>query len=72
MTIQPAPSSPGGGRVPPHNIEAEESVLGAIMLSPDAANVALEKLRPEDFYKPAHQLVFEAVTALFKASSSST
>jgi replicative DNA helicase len=54
-----------GGAVPPHNIEAEESVLGAVMLSADAANVALEKLRPEDFYKPAHQAVFEAITGLF-------
>jgi replicative DNA helicase len=54
-----------GGPVPPHNIDAEESVLGAVMLSADAANVALEKLRPEDFYKPAHQAVFEAITGLF-------
>ncbi|MDX1689657.1 MAG: replicative DNA helicase [Acidimicrobiia bacterium] len=53
------------GAVPPHNVDAEESVLGAVMLSPDAANVALEKLTAEDFYKPAHQLIFEAVVALF-------
>ncbi len=49
----------------PHNIEAEESVLGAVMLSADAANVALEVLKADDFYKPAHQSVWEAVTALF-------
>ncbi|MFQ5947822.1 MAG: replicative DNA helicase [Acidimicrobiia bacterium] len=55
-------------RVPPHNLEAEESVLGAIMLSPDAANVALGKLHAEDFYKPAHQLVYEALTGLFDAN----
>jgi len=54
-----------GGAVPPHNIEAEESVLGAVMLSADAANIALEKLRAEDFYKPAHQSVFEAINRLF-------
>jgi replicative DNA helicase len=46
-------------------VEAEESVLGAVMLSADAAAVALETLRPEDFYRPAHQSVFEAVLALF-------
>jgi len=51
--------------VPPHNVEAEESVLGAVMLSAEAAAVALEQLRPEDFYRPAHQSVFEGITALF-------
>jgi replicative DNA helicase len=51
--------------VPPHNVEAEESVLGAVMLSAEAAAVALETLRPEDFYRPAHQSVFEAILALF-------
>ena len=38
-------------RVPPHNREAEESVLGAMMLSPDAAGLALERLVMEDFYR---------------------
>jgi len=51
--------------VPPHNVEAEESVLGAVMLSADAAAVALETLQPEDFYRPAHQSVFEAILSLF-------
>ena len=51
--------------MPPHNMEAEESVIGAAMLSPDAANEALELLRPEDFYKPVHQLIFEAIVGLF-------
>jgi replicative DNA helicase len=55
----------GGAPVPPHNLEAEESVLGSVMLSPDAANIAFEKLHAEDFYKPAHQAIFEAVAALF-------
>ncbi|OFW66981.1 MAG: replicative DNA helicase [Actinobacteria bacterium RBG_16_68_21] len=53
------------GVVPPHNVEAEESVLGAVMLSADAANVALEMLRADDFYKPAHQSIWEAITSLF-------
>ena len=55
----------GGAPVPPHNLEAEESVLGSVMLSPDAANIAFEKLHAEDFYKPVHQIIFEAVGALF-------
>jgi len=46
-------------------VEAEESVLGAVMLSAEAAAVALETLRPEDFYRPAHQSVFEAILSLF-------
>ncbi len=40
--------------VPPQNVEAEESVLGAVMLSAEAASIALERLRPDDFYRPAH------------------
>jgi len=55
----------GGAPVPPHNLDAEESVLGSVMLSPDAVNIAFEKLHAEDFYKPAHQVIFEAVGALF-------
>jgi len=65
MTTQLERRGSTGGVLPPHNIEAEESVLGAVMLSAEAANVALETLRAEDFYKPAHQLIWEAVTALF-------
>jgi len=38
------------------------------MLSPDAANIALEKLQPEDFYKPAHQIIFEAIIGLFNSN----
>jgi replicative DNA helicase len=52
-------------RVPPHNIEAEESVLGAMLLEPDAAGLGLERLSMEDFYKPGHQAVFEAVKRVF-------
>jgi replicative DNA helicase len=53
---------------PPHSNEAEESVLGAVLLSADAANIALEKLHAEDFYRPAHQQIFEAVQGLFDAN----
>ncbi|MEE8457414.1 MAG: replicative DNA helicase [Acidimicrobiia bacterium] len=55
-------------RVPPHSIDAEESVLGAVLLSSDAANVALEKLHVEDFYKPAHQQIFEVIRQLFDSN----
>jgi replicative DNA helicase len=57
------------GRVPPHNLQAEESVLGALMLSRDAIGVVGEAgLRVRDFYSPAHQHVFDAVRALYSSS----
>jgi len=52
-------------QTPPHSVEAEESVLGSVLLSADAANIALEKLHAEDFYRPAHQQIFEAIRGLF-------
>ncbi len=55
-------------RVAPHNREAEESVLGAIMLSADAANLVMDKLEPDDFYVPAHQAVFEVIIDLYNAN----
>ena len=56
------------GRVPPHSREAEESVLGAILLSRDATNRVMEMLEVEDFYEPVHGLMFEAARRLFNES----
>ena len=53
------------GRIPPHNLDAEESLLGAMLLSRDAIASAMEICKPEDFYKPSHGHVFSAVTSLF-------
>src|SRR5919201_4879550 len=53
------------GRVPPHNLEAEESLLGAMILSRDAIATAVERCGADDFYKPAHGHIFDAVTALY-------
>lgn len=53
------------GRVPPHNIEAEESLLGAMLLSKDAIAAATETIQPDDFYKPAHGHLFEAIRSLY-------
>jgi replicative DNA helicase len=73
MAIRP-PVVEGGGprppdgpyeRVPPHNIEAEESVLGSMLLSKDAIAEVLEMLREEDFYRPAHRTVFQSVLSLY-------
>ncbi len=59
---QQASSKP---RVPPHNLQAEESLLGAMLLSRDAIVDAVQIVGPDDFYKPAHGHVFEAVTSLY-------
>jgi replicative DNA helicase len=48
----------------PHNIEAEESLLGAMLLSREAVSIGLEKLGPEHFYKPAHGNIFQAIAQL--------
>jgi len=57
--------SGAAGRVPPHNLEAEESLLGAMILSRDAIATAVERCGADDFYKPAHGHVFDAVTSLY-------
>jgi replicative DNA helicase len=53
-------------RVPPHNLEAEEAVLGSMMLSGEAiAQVADLSLKAEDFYRSAHRVIHEAITGLY-------
>jgi replicative DNA helicase len=51
-------------RVPPQNIEAEQSVLGAILLDNDAINQAIEILTADDFYRESHREIFRAMVAL--------
>jgi replicative DNA helicase len=51
-------------RLPPQNVEAEQAVLGAIFLEPSALTVASEVLIPEDFYRAAHQKIFNAMLTL--------
>jgi len=53
------------GRIPPHDLQAEESLLGAMLLSRDAIVEAVQVCTGEDFYKPAHGHVFEAVCSLY-------
>ncbi|KPU26557.1 DNA helicase [Caloranaerobacter sp. TR13] len=52
------------GKVPPHSIEAEQSVLGSMILDKDSIITAIEILRPDDFYKEAHKEIYEAILAL--------
>lgn len=53
-------------RVPPHNIEAEQAVLGAIFLEPEAFSTAAERIGPSDFFRAGHQVIFEAMLELFE------
>lgn len=52
-------------RVPPNNLEAEESVLGSMMLSGEAIASVVEILKADDFYRPAHGKIFSAVLAIY-------
>lgn len=54
-------------RLPPNNLRAEESVLGAMLLSREAIADAIEVLETDHFYKPAHGHVFEAIMSLYGA-----
>ena len=59
------PTSEDYGRQPPQDMAAEQSVLGGMLLSKDAIADVMEKLRPGDFYRPAHQNVYDAVLDLY-------
>ncbi len=54
------------GKVPPHNLEAEQAVLGALMLDPQKSSVVFEILRPEDFYRDNHKSVYLVIRDTFE------
>ncbi|MCL2038457.1 replicative DNA helicase [Candidatus Saccharibacteria bacterium] len=58
-------SAKESGRVPPQDLEAEKSLLGAILLLEDNIALALEEVGPSDFYSPAHQMIFQAMVDLY-------
>ncbi|MFD2532199.1 replicative DNA helicase [Gracilimonas halophila] len=55
-----------GGRVPPQAVEVEEAVLGAMLIEHGAATIALQMLKPTDFYKTANRHIFETLTNLYE------
>ncbi len=55
-----------GGRVPPQAVEVEEAVLGAMLIEREAATIALQLLKPDDFYKPANKHIFETLFDLYE------
>lgn len=52
-------------RVPPQNVEAEQSVIGAMLIEREAISKVAEFLRPEDFYREAHRLIYTTIMDLF-------
>jgi replicative DNA helicase len=64
-TSQESGQAPSSGRVPPHNLEAEESLIGAMLLSRDAIAASLERCSASDFYRPSHGQIFSAITTLY-------
>jgi replicative DNA helicase len=57
--------APGFERQPPQDIQAEQSVLGGMMLSKDAIADVVEVLRSGDFYRPAHQTIYDTILDLY-------
>jgi replicative DNA helicase len=57
-------------RLPPQNVEAEQSVLGSILLDREAIATSIELLRPEDFYQDIHQIIFKSVVRLYDQNRS--
>ena len=62
---QAPPPSEDFGRQPPQDMAAEQSVLGGMLLSKDAIADVLEVLAPADFYRPAHQAVYDCILDLY-------
>ncbi|MCP4665559.1 MAG: replicative DNA helicase [Deltaproteobacteria bacterium] len=55
-------------KVPPHNLEAEQAILGGILINNDALNQIMDILSPDDFYREAHAALFEGMAKLYNDS----
>jgi replicative DNA helicase len=58
-------------RLPPQNLEAEQSVLGGMLIDNETVHRVIEILRPEDFYRPAHQTIYQAILAQYQTNEPS-
>ena len=58
-------SNKDGGRVPPQDVQAEKSLLGAIMIQDGVLPEILTILKPQDFYEKRHEVIFEAMINLY-------
>lgn len=66
MTAQQATSKNTNVGIPPHDIDAERSVLGALLIDPDSIVKIVEFLRPNHFYRNSHTQIFEAIRNLYE------
>ncbi|SHN87339.1 replicative DNA helicase [Geodermatophilus obscurus] len=62
---RPTPTAPQYDRQPPQDVAAEQSVLGGMLLSKDAIADVVEVLAGPDFYRPAHQVIFDCILDLY-------
>ncbi len=62
---RPSPTAPAYDRQPPQDVAAEQSVLGGMLLSKDAIADVVEVLHGNDFYRPAHQVIFDCILDLY-------
>ncbi|MBU4453255.1 replicative DNA helicase, partial [Patescibacteria group bacterium] len=53
-------------KIPPHNLEAEESLLGSIFIDQESLAKVLDGVKPEDFYKESHKILYEIMLDLFE------
>ncbi len=53
------------GRIPPQSIEAEQSVIGSMLIDKEVIPVVMEVLKPEDFYRPDHKEIYDVIIELF-------
>ena len=60
-----APRGESFDRTPPHDVAAEQCALGGMLLSKDAISDVMETIRPDDHYRPAHQIIHEAILELY-------
>lgn len=54
-------------KIPPHSLEAEQSLLGSMMLGEDAVDAALEEVKADDFYQSSHRFIFSALVNLYNS-----
>ena len=56
------------GKIPPHDIEAEQAVIGSMLTDQDAVMTAVERLKSDSFYREDNKLIFEAIVNLYNRS----
>ena len=56
------------GKIPPHDIEAEQAVIGSMLTDKDAVMIAIEKLKSDAFYREDNKAIFEAMLNLYSRS----